>query len=1315
MKNKISPQKLASLIFSVLVLCFAVVNLVLAWNSPGSGYPVGTDCTPPNCNVPAPINVGDLSQQKIGPLVINTGNAPTGLLVPLGRVGIGTISPAGVFQVNQPTTGPGLVSTTLGATTVTGPSSDVKFKSTFKVGDKITINKETHNVSIIKNDAVLITDAAWQKTNTNVPYTLIGGPRLTVLGNGNVGIGTTTPNNSLTVLGGNIENSETPTVNALVNMYRNSVATDASPAYGGYFFRYQATNNPTGSVYGVYGKGGTWGASLGKAYGVYGTVSSAGTGGTLTNAYSLYADTPAAGTSRYGLYIAPVTGGTTNYALYSAGGQSYFAGNVGIGTTTPGYKLDVNGALRLEPSSAPTIAKGAMYFDTAANKFKCSENGTTWVNCVGSGSGGVTSITAGTGLTALPSNPVTNIGTLAVKNTNFTCDSGEALRTLNIDTGAVTCDPVSTGTGISGTATQVAFFATANTLGSDANFYWDNTNKRLGIGTTTPYTTLDVKNIVRATRSGYSDLQYIQMDASGNNRIIATSRSDNQKQLEITNQSNTPFYINSYGQLQLRMNADDAGTVSDFRINNSKNKTVLAINDLGDLGGNVGIGTTTPDANAKLDIAGRAKMTGFQLTGNGAAAGFVLTASSAGVGTWASLPASLWTGSLTGNISNANSGNVGIGTTSPIARLSLGGGVIQQKLAIYDDGTTTNFYGFGLRNGYLDFQTSGTTKMTISSTGNVGIGTTTPAIDLAIGDTDTGLNWISDGNLAVYTNNLERMRIANNGNVGIGTTTPGTKLDIAGTAKMTGFQLTGNGAAANSVLTASDDTGVSTWKPLPAGLWTGSLTGDISNANSGKVGIGTTNPKTKFHVQNGSAGTPVFAWQAIDDVIFESDDNSVIQIFNPVASYGVLQFSNPDERNAANINYSAATDILSLAVNRVNVVNIKSNGNVGIGTIDPNISLAIGDTDTGLNWISDGNLAVYTNNSERMRVNSSGNVGIGTTTINGKLDVAGKILAAESTGTTNGGYSFEGDGSYDTGMFSPSDGVLDFYNNGNNRVRITSAGDVGIGTTTPQGKLGFANNGSAIAWSNGTAVKSKIYDNSDLHFWTDDNIHFDTAGTSEAPAYSNTLYISGGNVGIGTTGPAVDLAIGDTDTGLNWISDGNIAVYTNNLERMRVNSSGLDIAGTAKMTGFQLTTGANNGYILTSDGSGVGTWKVAPTSGISSVTINANNGLTGTDTGTTFNLAVGAGAGISVGPDAVAVKNIAFNCSSGSLKSINIDTGAVTCQPTSSGFMAVNCPTGEALQGFNASGSPICVHIPTAAECTCTTVCPQGPQGPAGP
>jgi len=46
--------------------------------------------------------------------------------------------------------------------------------------------------------------------------------------------------------------------------------------------------------------------------------------------------------------------------------------NVGIGTTTPQAKLEVNGAIRLTPSATPTNpVEGMMYYDRNERTFKC--------------------------------------------------------------------------------------------------------------------------------------------------------------------------------------------------------------------------------------------------------------------------------------------------------------------------------------------------------------------------------------------------------------------------------------------------------------------------------------------------------------------------------------------------------------------------------------------------------------------------------------------------------------------------------------------------------------------------------------------------------------------------------------------------------------------------------------------------------------------------------------------------------------------------------------------------------------------------------
>ncbi len=78
--------------FSLVVVGFllgatALSALAQTWSPPGTGYPTGTNCTPPNCNTPAPINVGSSWQYKMGPVSFGTNTELTTSIPALDVIG----------------------------------------------------------------------------------------------------------------------------------------------------------------------------------------------------------------------------------------------------------------------------------------------------------------------------------------------------------------------------------------------------------------------------------------------------------------------------------------------------------------------------------------------------------------------------------------------------------------------------------------------------------------------------------------------------------------------------------------------------------------------------------------------------------------------------------------------------------------------------------------------------------------------------------------------------------------------------------------------------------------------------------------------------------------------------------------------------------------------------------------------------------------------------------------------------------------------------------------------------------------------------
>jgi hypothetical protein len=113
-------------------------------------------------------------------------------------------------------------------------------------------------------------------------------------------------------------------------------------------------------------------------------------------------------------------------------------------------------------------------------------------------------------------------------------------------------------------------------------------------------------------------------------------------------------------------------------------------------------------------------------------------------------------------------------------------------------------------------------------------------------------------------------------------------------------------------------------------------------------------------------------------------------------AYGIYQLGADDDNYfAGDVGIGTTTPRNTLHVNgRSRII---GDGDAGSASLSGLLDLAIDDTDTGLEVPSDGVLALYTQNAERVRVDGTGNVGIGTTTTPGKLNVAGDIRMLGST------------------------------------------------------------------------------------------------------------------------------------------------------------------------------------------------------------------------------------------------------------------------------------------------------------------------------
>lgn len=231
---------------------------------------------------------------------------------------------------------------------------------------------------------------------------------------------------------------------------QNSLNNTASDVRGGNFLVY---NTGTGLVT--------------NGYGSYSSIQNLTGAGRITNAYAYYAGTGfnnSTISNWYGLYVNTPPAASTTYAVYTNGAtQSYFGGNVGLGTTTPGTILSIQGVENVTTATTTRYSTGGINL-TGGGCFAISNV------CVGGGAAGVTGVS-------------NSDGTLTISPT----------------TGAVVA---SIALGHANSWTGLANFLNASSTLSSAGQLWVGTTAtttitntgKIGIGTTTPGTSLSIGN-----------------------------------------------------------------------------------------------------------------------------------------------------------------------------------------------------------------------------------------------------------------------------------------------------------------------------------------------------------------------------------------------------------------------------------------------------------------------------------------------------------------------------------------------------------------------------------------------------------------------------------------------------------------------------------------------------------------------------------------------------------------------------------------------------------------------------------------------------
>lgn len=750
-------------------------------------------------------------------------------------------------------------------------------------------------------------------------------------------------------------------------------------------------------------------------------------------------------------------------------------GNVGIGTNNPNATLQIAGT-----------STGILTVGTLTNNW-----------------GGVVAI------------GVTNGNGVILSKVNTSNDTNRVLVLMRDDTNGAKIEGYTSG----GASTDVGFLIRAG-----ASSYFNGGN--VGIGTANPGAKLEViaANTFASIRSNASNaFTYLSIGRTASDFEVGVSGGSNQfftgtAAGDGVIKAGTGKIHLGFGAAAPSITIDTSNNVGIGTVNPSyklhivASSAIVSSNILRLDGGNTGFNGAN-DADTAFSIMFDAcayKLSTTVVQRNGAEIQMLKFGSwneaAGGVGTKGSLVFKTNNGTidspdLSERMRIQYNGNIGIGNNSPVAKLDIRQTSASTALKVFTNDTSTAYIAQFI--GY-DNTLGDTTRMVVQAGGNVGIGTTTPAGLLDVRAATAGGKII----LGTYDYNYH-IRIES-----------GDQLNFYnGASPNPGYINYGGGATVLS-------------QNLHVEKATGGTTGLVRIKSDGNVGIGTTSPTNKLHIYS-SANEPVFV-----------QGTTAGTWMNLQSSTSNLWSLGADGTNGFAV-YNRTTNAYSLMV--------RNNGNVGIGNIttsnnklhvDGSVSIGSsynvagptnglvveGSVGIGINSPVDlltvqGNININYNSSSANYVrrtfatqHASGNRGANLWF--GMVDGGGMmgmqvINAASSVSPYNSQYI----------TFTTHEGGVDI----DERMRISSRGNVGIGTTSPSSKLHISNSAAAtrITITDDVVNGRSGYIESN---YSDALVIGTTSGVRSikfAPDNSTAMTIAVGtnNVGIGTTNPSAKLDI----------------------------------------------------------------------------------------------------------------------------------------------------------------------------------------------